>query len=106
MRTAWMVDTLMTKDRLKPVKIRDDEIVYGKQGGPLAGASATVDAVSATRLGLFRLREHKDRRQLYLNVEGEGFAFCAEIKPKYGAITRKFAARVNAQGEGRPGRGA
>jgi Short C-terminal domain len=106
----WAENTLTTKNG-KSIKIRDGEIAFGKEGGPIAGARATVDTagaldkrVTATRLILtgplaFGLRKKKDNRELYLLVEGNGFAFSAEIDPKRGALARKFATRINALGQ-------
>jgi hypothetical protein len=65
-------NTLMTKNG-KSVKIRDDEITFGRERGPLAGARAMVDTagtldkrVTATRLMMtgplaFGLRKKKGR---------------------------------------------
>ena len=106
----WGQNTLITKSG-RSVKIRDAEIKFGKEGGSIAGARATVDTagaldkrVTATRLMLtgplaFGLRKTKDNRELYLLVEGDGSAFSAELDPKQGAAARKFAARVNALGQ-------
>jgi hypothetical protein len=103
-------NTLMTKNG-KSVKIRDDEITFGRERGPLAGARAMVDTagtldkrVTATRLMMtgplaFGLRKKKDDRELYLLVEGDGFAFSAKLDPKRGAVARKFAAQLNALGQ-------
>jgi hypothetical protein len=90
--------------------ITADRIDYKGHGGPLAGCRAAVDTAgdiekrfTATRivtLGVFGLKKKKiDRRELYLAVEGVGFAFVAEIEPKYGAQARKIAAKINSLGQ-------
>lgn len=106
----WAQNRLIAKNA-KSVTIRDDEIIFGRVRRPLKGARAAVDTagalekrVTATRLILtgplaFGLRKKKDSRELYLYVEGDGFAFSAELDPKHGAAARKFAARINALGQ-------
>lgn len=78
-----------------------------KSGGSLAGVRATVDTagqiesrMTVTRmaaLGPFALalKKKKDRRELYLLVEGPEYSFVDEMDPKDGAKARKFAARIN-----------
>ena len=90
--------------------ITDGQIAYKGEGGPIAGCRAMVETegqvrarFTATRiatLGVFGLKKKKiDERELYLTVEGNGFAFVAEIKPKYGGEARKIAAKINALGQ-------
>jgi hypothetical protein len=94
-------------EKFEGVVVKDDMIRHGRESLPLAGAHVTVDAageidkrITATRLvltGPFALafRKKKDRRELYLMVEGEGGAFVVEVDPKKGGDARRFAARVN-----------
>lgn len=95
-------------ERFAGVTIKNGEIRHKDGSGPLAGAHASVDSageldkrITATRLiltGPFALafRKKKDKRELYLVVDGQGFAFVEEVDPKKGAEARKFAARLNA----------
>jgi hypothetical protein len=94
-------------DKFEGVVLTDTHIYHGSEGGYLAGARATVETagdidrrITATRLILtgpfaFGLRKKKDKRELYLTVEGGDFAFVVEVNPKKGADARKFAAMVN-----------
>jgi hypothetical protein len=94
-------------EKFEGVKLTSDEIRYKNEGGPLTGARATVDyagdierRITASRLlltGPFALafRKKKDHREVYLTVEGQGFAFVVEIDPKKGGDARKFAAKIN-----------
>ncbi len=94
-------------DRFGGVKIKDGMVIHRQGRGPVAGARATVDTagdidrrITASRLLLtgpfaFGLRKKKDNRELYLTVEGEGFAFVEEVDPKKGKQARAFAARLN-----------
>lgn len=89
------------------IKITSKEIQHKDGSGPIAGAHAIVDTAgeidkrfTATRLlltGPFALawRKKKDKRELYIAVEGDGFAFVEEVDPKKGAEARKFAAKIN-----------
>ena len=57
--------------------------------------------MTATRLVLtgplaLAWRKKKDTRELYLLVEGEGWAISVPVDPKKGAEARGFAARINA----------
>lgn len=89
----------------------DREMIKHKSGTwPVAGAKATVDSageidrrITATRviltggLGLF-WRKKKDGRELYLMVEGPGYAFVEKVDPDKGQKAREFAAKINAAG--------
>lgn len=67
--------------------LTENEVWFAKEGGSVVGASAAVESVgeihrriTATRLiltGPFALafRKATDHRELYLTVEGCGFAF-------------------------------
>lgn len=97
----------MFGDRFGGVVIRGDRVEHKGKSLPLAGAHATVDSageidkrITATRLvltGPFALafRKKKDKRELYLMIEGDGDAFVVEVDPKKGAEARKFAAKLN-----------
>jgi len=92
----------------KGLKIDGDQISYQGEGGPLAGARATVESegdidrrITATRLiltGPFALgmRKKRDTRQLYLTVEGVGFGFVVEVHPSKSLEARRLAAQINA----------
>lgn len=96
------------RERFEGVEVKDGEIRHGRERVPLAGARLSVDTageldkrITATRLiltGPFALafRKKKDRRELYLTVEGQGAAFVVELDPKKGADARKWAAKINA----------
>lgn len=101
----------LLKQLFPDLKITDGRIECKKQGaGPLAGARAHVDTagdidrrVTATRLLLtgpfaFGLRKKKDTRELYLLVEGDGFAFVLPVDPKKGLEARQVAARITTLG--------
>lgn len=99
-------------DGFGPVRVYGGRVFNDKtgEGGPAAGARATVESsgqlerrVTATRLILtgplaFGLRKKKDSRQLFLTVEGDGFAFVVEVDPKRERQAREFAAKINAAG--------
>ncbi len=92
------------------VKIHGDQISGPGGSGPLAGARAKVESAgeiesrfTATRLvlmGPFALafKKKKDKRELYLTVEGNGFAFVAPVPPKKHTEARQFAAHVTSLG--------
>jgi hypothetical protein len=77
-------------------------------GGPLDGARATVDTAGqlTRRITLTRVvltgplalgwRKKLDDRELYLVIEGEGWATSAAVDPKLGEEARAFAAKINA----------
>lgn len=77
-------------------------------GYPLSGANATVDTagqlsrrVSLTRVALtgplaWAWRKKVDDRELYLVIEGDGWATSAAVDPKLGEEARAFAAKINA----------
>jgi len=81
-------------------------VSYKGQKYPLP-AHATVETqgqlqsrVTVTRLLLtgpfaFALRKKRDNRELYLTVEGDGWAFVVDVDPKKGLKAREFAALVN-----------
>jgi hypothetical protein len=92
------------------VRLADDRVYNSKtdEGGALKGARATIETsgeiekrITATRLattGVFALalRKKKDNRQLFLTVEGDGFAFVVDVDPKQEKPAREFAAKINA----------
>lgn len=94
-------------EKFEGVVLTSTEIRYKEEGGPVAGARASVETagdidrrVTVTRLVLtgpfaFALRKKKDKRQLFLLVEGEGFGFVVEVNPKKVAEAHKFALKVN-----------
>jgi hypothetical protein len=92
------------------IRVKDGRIVYRKASYPLAGATANVQAagdidkrVTATRLLLtgplaFGLRKKKDKRELCMLVEGEGFGFVVELNPKRLKAAQQFAVKLSAEG--------
>jgi predicted nucleic acid-binding Zn-ribbon protein len=92
-----------------PVRIYGGKVFNDKtgEGGGINDAHATVETsgeiekrITATRIlatGVFALalRKKKDNRELFLTVEGEGFAFVVEVDPKKQAEARQFAAKIN-----------
>jgi hypothetical protein len=82
-------------------------IRYGETMGSVIGAKASVETdgemirrFTATRLILLgplalAFRKKKDKRELYLMVEGKDFAFVAPCNPKKGLEARQFAAAIN-----------
>jgi hypothetical protein len=93
------------------VTLSADSITYQRTRYPAAGAHASVETegeivrrYTATRLVLagplaLAFKKKKDRRELYLTVEGNGFAFVVECNPKKGAEARQFAAKINTLGQ-------
>lgn len=90
------------------IAVHGDTVKHGRESGPLAGAHASVDTageidkrITATRLvltGPFALafRKKKDKRELYLTIEGDGFGWVVEVNPKEGKKAREFAVAFNA----------
>jgi len=89
-------------------KIDGDNIRKGSDGGPIAGARASVDLsgdverrITATRialLGPFALaaKKKKDKRVVWLLVEGQdGWQILSEVSPSDEARARKWAAAFN-----------
>jgi hypothetical protein len=109
-RARFEADRVRRENTFAGIEIKDDRIESPQGGGPLAGARATVDAagqltarITATRLVLtgplaLGLRKKVDQRELYLIVEGGGWAISAGVDPDQGAKARAFAARINAAG--------
>lgn len=104
-------DAKMLRKVFPDLTITGDRIECRKQGaGPILGAKAHVETagdidrrITATRLILtgpfaFGLRKKKDTRELYLLVEGAGFAFVLPVDPKKGLEARQVAAKINALG--------
>jgi hypothetical protein len=103
------------KESFAGVTIDDNSIsAPGQAGGLLAGARATVDTVgqlsrriTATRLILtgplaLAWRKKRDERELYLLVEGAGWAISVPVDPKKGQEARAFAARINSLASAQP----
>jgi hypothetical protein len=72
-------------------------------GGFVAGARATVETQGQIRgrrtvktLGMHQKKI--DERELFLSIEGQGWAISVQVDPKDGAEAREFAAKVNAAG--------
>jgi hypothetical protein len=87
--------------------IQNGQVTVGGTTGPVAGARASVDTsgdierrITATRLvltGPFALafRKKKDRRALWLTIDGDGFQAVTEVSPKREAEARRWAAEFN-----------
>jgi hypothetical protein len=79
-------------------------VVESKQGGGfVAGARATVETQGQIRgrrtvktLGIHQKKI--DEREVYLSIEGQGFAISVPVDSKDGAKAREFAARINTAG--------
>ena len=92
------------------VKVLNGQIITPHGRGPAAGAHATVETAgqmtqrfTVTRLAAFgpfglALPKRKDRRTLFVTIEGDGWAGVAEVGPKREADARRFAALLNASG--------
>lgn len=93
------------------IQVRDGRLIAKDgTGGPIVGMMATVDTagalerrITATRIlttGVFALawRKKKDSRELYLLIEGKGWAVAEQVNPKKGAEARKFAAALTTLG--------
>jgi Short C-terminal domain len=101
------IEALTQTLRLGGIQVIDGRVETPSGGGPLAGAQATVDSagdidrrITATRLILtgpfaFGLRKKKDSRELYLLIEGDGFAHVEEVNPKKRKETLVFVAEFN-----------
>jgi hypothetical protein len=93
---------------LSNIVLTDSIIKYKGEGGSLVGAHATIESagdverrITAIRLVLtgplaLAWRKNKDHRELYLTVEGPGYAFTVPIDPKAGQSARELASRINA----------
>lgn len=89
------------------VSIRNGMISGPGGHGPVGGATATVDMAgaidarfTATRLALMgpfalAFKKKKDKRELYLAIEGQGFGILQQVPPALGAQARAFAAKIN-----------
>jgi hypothetical protein len=95
----------------KGVTLTPDCIAYQGKQYPLSGTNASVETAgeinkrsTVTRyvvlgpLAGIAFKKSKDNRELYLTVEGEGFAFVVNLDPEKGLEARKFAAKINAAG--------
>ena len=90
------------------VKAVDQTITYRNESHSFAGTTAHVETAgeidsrfTATRLALMgpfalAFKKKKDKRELYLTVEGPEFAWVIEIQPDLSASARKFAAELSA----------
>ena len=89
------------------VRVTPDNVVKGKDGGPVKGATATVqsegeirDRFTATRilaLGVFALafKKKTSDRDVFLTIEGEGFLTTRHVRSKDEAKARAFARQFN-----------
>lgn len=107
-RARFEAERLRRENTFAGIELKDGRIESAQSGGPIAGARATVDTagelsrrITVSRLaltGLFALGWQKkvDTRELYLLVEGDGWAIAVPVDPDQGAKARAFAARINA----------
>ncbi len=89
------------------ITVRNGQVKHKQGSGPVAGAVARVESVgqidrriTVTRMALtgpfaFALRKKKDKRELFLTVEGDGYSIMVDVGPKDQAAARKFAAELN-----------
>jgi hypothetical protein len=90
------------------VFVTGDTIKHKRESGPLAGATARVESAGAIRqratvtravftggLGALMFKKKVDERELFLTIEGQGFAWVIEVDPKRGLKAREFAAKIN-----------
>lgn len=96
--------------RFGRITVKDGVIHHPEGGGPVAGARATVDAAGAIekRITVTRVlltgplalawRKKRDNRELYLLVEGNGFAFVEPVPPNMTLAARQAAQFINGQG--------
>lgn len=92
------------------ITVKDGEVRHKRDRGSLVGLSARVETAgeirsrfTVTRLALLgtyglALKKKKDKRELYITVEGAGFAFVVELDPDKGKKARQFAAELTALG--------
>ena len=94
-------------DRFGGITLTKTTVSYGKQHGPIQGASARIEAgntsnrVTAGRLltrGVFAFTGNKP--SVYLTVDGTGYSFVVEVPAKKETEARKFAAKVNTAAKG------
>jgi hypothetical protein len=92
------------------VEIDGDQVrnSNSREGGPAAGARATVETsaqieirADATPLMMrgwatFVARKRRGESELFLTVEGDGFALVVEVAPALELQARRFAATLNA----------
>ena len=102
----------MTVYRVGTVLLKDRTLRHGRDTYDVAGATAQVETdgdvvarFTATRilfLGVFALafKKKKDKRGLYLMVEGPDYAFVAELNPKKDMTkSREVAQAINSAGK-------
>ena len=81
----------------KGITLLDGRVESDEGSGPVAGASAHVEAAGGLANRGLLGRKIVDRRELYLVVEGVGFSIVKPLNPaRDGASARKFAAKLNA----------
>lgn len=96
--------------KFEGVELRDG-MIFGPGGsGPIVGAVATLDTAgqiearfTATRLALMgpfalAFKKKKDKRELFLVIEGQGFSIVQEVPRKREQQARVFVARINGLG--------
>jgi hypothetical protein len=89
------------------VKIKGGKVQTKQGSGPLTGARAAVESVgqinsrfTVTRLALvgpfaLALKKSKDKRELYLTIEGDGYAAALPIDPEKSKIAHSFVGQFN-----------
>lgn len=102
----------MSKTKVGNVRLDGRTLTHGRTSYDVAGATATVETdgevvarFTATRilfLGIFALafKKKKDKRGLYLMVDGPDYAFVDELDPKKDATkAREVAQAINQAGK-------
>ena len=97
------------------VQMKGGKIIHKGQYMPLAGVSASVESagelqrratLTRTAVGALAfgpagavvgalLTKQVDKRELYLMIDGERFAWAVKVHPSLGAAARDFASKVN-----------
>jgi hypothetical protein len=107
-RDSGILPVSITGVSFAGVTLRDGRIDSPQGGGPVAGAHAQVDTVGAlsSRITATRLiltgplalawRKKVDNRELYLLIEGQGWAISVPVDATKGAQARAFVAKINA----------
>lgn len=109
--TAVALEGLRKAVRTMGMRVDGDQITKDGEGGPLYGASASVETAGAihrrvtlTRMALlgpfsFALKKKQDGRELYLFVEGEDFAVVSPVSANRSAEARNVAAQITTVGK-------
>ena len=110
-RKKALRDYKRASSSFKGVTVTPDRLTYRGAKYPLPGVRASVETAgdiqkrsTVTRYAVLgplagiAFKKSKDNRELYLTVEGEGFAFVVNLDPDTGSTARQFAAIINTAG--------